>query len=169
MSNGNGPSSAQAYIDAALGTVESVIGSLTGNTNDEQDGEAMREQARKEYEESQSQSTSGAVAKDDGDRTAGSRKQTVGSAKESVGGLVGSQNLKTAGREQNVAGQKQEARGQASDLASGASDRVKGTVGGAVASATGNDDKAAAGFQKQREQGKAQQRGAEKDIQQQSK
>jgi hypothetical protein len=36
-------------------------------------------------------STSGAVTKDNPDRSAGSWNQTVGSAKEAVGGLIGSQ------------------------------------------------------------------------------
>ncbi len=50
-----------------------------------------------------------------------------------------------------------------SDLTSGVGDRLTGTIGGAVASVTGNKA-AEADYQKQHDVGKTQQRGAEHDI-----
>ena len=75
--------------------------------------------------------------------------------------------MKKSGREQNLEGQQQEAKGQLNDLGSGMADRVSGTLGSAVAGVTGNKA-ASAEYQKQHDTGKAQQRGAEHDIQKQA-
>jgi len=76
-----------------------IIGSLTGSTGDQRAGEAKKDKATLENEASHatakvgniSASSSGAVTKDDPNRTEGSWNQTVGSAKEAVGGLVGNE------------------------------------------------------------------------------
>ena len=91
----------------------------------------------------------------------------MGSAKETVGNLVGAEGLKKEGRDQNAQGQAREAQGQLSDLGSGMADRAKGTVGGAVAGAMGNE-KVQKDFQDQHDTGKTLQRGAEADIQKQA-
>lgn len=132
----------------------------------------------------------GAVAADHPDRTSGSWKQTAGAAKEFIGGAVGSevclfatsisiilssstdssltyqllQDLKQAGRQQNREGQEQEARGQVKDLGEGAKDRFTGQLGNAAAALVGDREKQAE-YQTQHDVGKAQQRGAEHDIQ----
>ncbi|CAK7220838.1 hypothetical protein SBRCBS47491_004325 [Sporothrix bragantina] len=173
--NNNQPSTAKSYIDSAIGTVQSALGNLTGNTSQEASGEAKKDSAATEYDASHATvkgpgftaSSSGAVTKDDPDRASGSWNQTLGSAKEALGGVLGSESLKASGREQNRAGQEQEARGQINDLVSGASDRVKGAVGGGIANLTGNPQ-AEADYQKQHDIGKTQQRGAEVDIQKQA-
>ncbi len=95
----NGPSTAQSYIDSAIGTVQSAIGSLTGSTTDQKAGETKKAGAQNEYDASHATlkgpgftaSSSGAVTRDDPDRASGSWNQTLGSAKEAVGGLVGSE------------------------------------------------------------------------------
>jgi uncharacterized protein YjbJ (UPF0337 family) len=111
-------STLQSYMDSASGAVQSVIGNITGNTSDQvcpslfpqcfteqlantlqTAGEAKQDKAALEHDASHaaakvgplSASSSGAVTKDDPNRTEGSWNQTVGSAKETVGGLVGSE------------------------------------------------------------------------------
>lgn len=91
----------------------------------------------------------------------------MGSAKSAVGGLVGSENLRQAGDEQNRQGKGQEAHGQLSDLGTGIGDRVQGAVGSGVTGLTG-DKSGQAHYQAMHDDGKAQQRGAEKDIQKQN-
>ncbi|KAI1110326.1 hypothetical protein F5Y14DRAFT_455161 [Nemania sp. NC0429] len=167
MSSNNNTSTLQSTIDAVTGAAQNVIGSITGSTADQTKGQAKQHKADAEYDASQatakipgfSASSSGAVTKDDPDRTAGAYNQTVGSAKETFGGL----SIKAAGRNQNQEGQNQEAKGQVNDYASGVGDRVTGTVGSAFAGITGNQ-KAQAEYQNQHDQGKTQQRGAEHDI-----
>lgn len=86
-------------MDSATGTVQSAIGSLTGNTSDRTAGEAKKTKADAENDASHatmklpgvSASSSGAVTKDDPNRQEGSWNQTIGSGKEFVGGLVGSE------------------------------------------------------------------------------
>lgn len=78
------------------------------------------------------------------------------------------QDLKAAGRQQNAEGQQQEAKGQVKDLGSGVGSRVQGTVGGAVASLTG-DKKGEAHYDQMRADGKAQQRGVEHDLEKKAK
>ena len=131
-------------------------------------------------------SSSGAVTKDDPNRTEGSWNQvspyqlnpqmstktnisfkTIGSAKESVGGLIGNQSLKNAGAQQNAEGKAQEAQGQLNDFGSGVADRVSGAVAGGVAGLTGDRD-AQLKAQEQHDKGKTQQRSAEVDIQKQN-
>ncbi|CAK7271649.1 hypothetical protein SEPCBS119000_004714 [Sporothrix epigloea] len=173
--NNDQPSTAQSYIDSAVGTVQSALGSLTGDTSKQATGDLKKDSAATEYDASHSTikvpgfsaSSSGAVTKDDSDRTSGSWNQTVGSTKEAVGGLLGSESLKAAGREQNQSGREQEARGQVNDFVTGASDRVKGVVGGGIANLAGNPQ-AEADYQQQHDIGKTQQRGAEFDIQKQA-
>ena len=95
----NNTSTLQSYIDSATGAVQSVVGSITGSQGDKTQGDAKQDKAQAEYDASHATlkgpgftaSSSGAVTKDDPDRSAGSWNQTIGSAKEAVGGLVGSQ------------------------------------------------------------------------------
>ncbi|VUC20219.1 unnamed protein product [Clonostachys rosea] len=165
------PSTLKSLADSTIGAVQSTIGSLTGNTQDQAKGEAREKKADVEYDASHATakvpgaaiSGSGAVTRDNSDRTNGSWNQTVGAAKETVGGLIGNESLKTAGRQQNLEGQQQEAKGQLSDLGSGISDRAYGTVGSAVSGLTG-DKKGQAHFEQLRAEGKTQQRGVEHDI-----
>jgi uncharacterized protein YjbJ (UPF0337 family) len=92
-------STLQSYIDGATGAVQSAIGSLTGNTSQEGQGEAKKDKAQFENEASHATakignftaSSSGAVTQDDPNRTEGSWNQTIGSAKEAVGGFIGSE------------------------------------------------------------------------------
>lgn len=91
------PSTLQSYVNSASGAVQSAIGSLTGNTGQQAEGEVAKDQAKTEHEQSQagikaagvSVSSDGGVAKDSADRSDGSWNQTIGSAKEAVGGLLG--------------------------------------------------------------------------------
>ncbi|KAL2127022.1 hypothetical protein VTI74DRAFT_11470 [Chaetomium olivicolor] len=172
--NSNNPSTLKSYVDSATGAVQNVVGSIIGNTGDEAEGRAKQQKAQAEYDASHSAVkvpgatvSSGAVAKDDPNRSEGSWNQTIGSAKEFVGGLVGNESLKQSGREQNLSGQEQEARGQVKDYTSGVGDRVSGAVGSAVAGLTGDRAKQAE-YQDRHDTGKAQQRGAEHDIQKQA-
>lgn len=165
----------QSYVDSAAGAVQNVVGKMTGNTTDQVKGDAKQRKGDAEYDASQatvkvpgfSASSSGAVTKDDPDRSGGAWNQTVGSAKETVGGLVGSENLKQQGRKQNLEGQSQEAKGQLNDYTSGIGNRMQGTVGSAVSGLTG-DNKGQAHYDQMHAQGKTQQRGAEHDIQKQA-
>jgi uncharacterized protein YjbJ (UPF0337 family) len=92
-------STLKSYVDSATGAVQSAIGSLTGTTGDQVKGDAKQQKAEAEYDASHataklpgfSASSSGAVTKDDPDRSAGAWNQTIGSTKEAVGGLVGSE------------------------------------------------------------------------------
>jgi len=168
-------SSLQSYVDSASGVVQSAIGSLTGSTSDQNAGQAKQDKSTLENQASHatakignySASSSGAITKDDPNRTTGSWNQTLGSGKEFVGGLVGSEDLKKEGHQQNLEGQAQEAQGQLNDYGSGVVNRVGGAVGGAVAGLTG-DREAQLKAQEQHDAGKTQQRGAEADIQKQN-
>ncbi|KAE8445501.1 hypothetical protein EG329_013391 [Mollisiaceae sp. DMI_Dod_QoI] len=168
-------STLQSYIDTVTGAVQSAVGSVSGSTADQNAGEAKKDKAQFENDASHatakignvSASSSGAVTKDDPNRTEGSWNQTVGSAKETLGGLVGSQDLKNAGSRQNAEGKSQEAQGQLNDFGSGIADRVTGAVQGGVAGITG-DREAQLEAQKKHDVGKTQQRGAEADIQKQN-
>jgi uncharacterized protein YjbJ (UPF0337 family) len=168
-------STLQSYIDSATGAAQSVIGSITGNASDQNAGQAKQDKADLENEASHatakignySASSSGAITKDDPNRTEGSWAQTIGSGKEALGGLIGSESLKQSGREQNAAGQEQEAKGQLNDFGSGIANRAQGTFTGAVAGVTGDRDTQLRA-QEQHDVGKTQQRGAEADIQKQA-
>ncbi|KAK3325220.1 hypothetical protein B0H66DRAFT_114466 [Apodospora peruviana] len=174
MSNNN-TSTLQSYVDSAKGAAQNLVGSVMGSSGDQAEGKAKQNKADAEYDASHATakigsitaSSSGAITKDDPNRSAGSWNQTAGSAKEFVGGLTGSESLKQSGREQNQAGQEQEARGQLNDFASGAADRLTGTLGGAAAGLTG-DRAMQSEYQKQHDIGKTQQRGAEHDINKQA-
>ena len=112
-------------------------------------------------------SSSGAVAKDNEDRSQGQWDQTMGSGKETLGNLIGNQNLKEQGREQNLQGQGQEAKGQLSDLGQGISNRVQGAVGSGVAGLTG-DKEGQAKYGELHDEGKSRQRGVEMDLDKQA-
>jgi len=84
-----------------------------------------------------------------------------------LGSAFGAEGLKQEGIRQNQEGKAQEAKGQMSDLGSGVSDRVQGTVGGAVASLTG-DAQGQEHYKQMHDAGKTTQRGAEYDIQKQA-
>ncbi|KAI9734576.1 MAG: hypothetical protein M1834_002177 [Cirrosporium novae-zelandiae] len=168
-------STAASYVDQAKGIISSGIGALTGNPADKAQAQDQKDKAAFENDLSHasakvgpfSASETGAVTKDDPNRTQGSWNQTVGAAKESIGNLVGAEGLKQEGIEQNRQGKGQEAQGQLNDLGSGYVNRVSGAVGSAVAGLTGNKE-AQGDYQKQHDSGKTQQRGAEADIQKQA-
>jgi uncharacterized protein YjbJ (UPF0337 family) len=174
MTDNQGTSTLGSYVDAAVGAVQQGIGSLTGNTTDQAQGQAKQDSASTENDLSHAAAkagpftlgSSGAVAKDSSDRTAGSWNQTVGAAKEAVGGLVGSESLKQGGQQQNAQGKAQEASGQLSDIGSGLADRLTGTVGAAGAQLLGKTDDQAK-YQQQHDVGKTLQRGVETDLQKQ--
>ena len=92
-------STLQSYIDSATGAAQSVLGSITGSTTDQQAGQNKQDKARLENDASHaavsglgfSASSSGAVTKNDPNRQEGSWNQTIGSGKEMVGNLVGSE------------------------------------------------------------------------------
>ncbi|KAB2577210.1 hypothetical protein DBV05_g4098 [Lasiodiplodia theobromae] len=167
-------STLQSYVDSATSAVQSAIGAVTGNPADKKQAEDKKAEAQAKDDLSHAAakagpftvSTSG-VAKDDPNRTQGSWNQTVGSGKEMVGNLVGSESLKQEGARQNQEGKGQEAQGQLSDLGGGIADRVGGTIGGAVAGLTGNED-AKKQYEKQHDQGKTAQRGVEAELQKQA-
>ncbi|KAH7380312.1 hypothetical protein DE146DRAFT_761045 [Phaeosphaeria sp. MPI-PUGE-AT-0046c] len=168
-------STLQGYVDQATGAVQSALGSLTGSTADQVQGDNKKDIGHAEKDLSHATakagpfavSSSGGVAKDNEDRTSGAWNQNVGAAKEALGGFVGAEGLKQEGIRQNQEGKGQEAAGQMSDLGKGLSDRVGGTIGGAVAGLTGNDAQRAEA-QKQHDDGKARQRGVEADLQKQA-
>ncbi|KAI7283352.1 hypothetical protein KC345_g3008 [Hortaea werneckii] len=174
MSSDKNTSTLQSYVDSASSAAQSALGSITGNTADKQ--QAADKQREAEAKDTLSHAggsvgpfsvSSGGVAKNDPERQGGQWDQTMGSAKETVGNLVGAEGLKKEGRDQNAQGQAREAQGQLSDLGSGMADRAKGTVGGAVAGAMGNE-KVQKDYQDQHDTGKTLQRGAEADIQKQA-
>jgi len=168
----NQPSTLGSYVDSAVGAVQQAVGSLTGNTVDQSQGQAKQNSASAENDLSHAAAkagpftlgSSGAVAQDSSDRTSGSWNQTVGATKEAIGGLVGSSSLKQAGQQQNADGEAQEAAGQISDLGKGVADRVTGTLGAAGAGILGNTGDQAS-YQKQHDVGKTLQRGVEADLQ----
>lgn len=95
----NNSSTLKSYVDSATGAIQNAVGSVLGSSGDQAEGQAKQKKADAEYDASHATvklpgvaaSSSGAVTKDDPDRTAGSWNQTVGSAKELAGGLVGSE------------------------------------------------------------------------------
>jgi len=169
------PSTLQSYVDSAIGGAQELLGNLTGNTADQTAGQTKQASANSQHQASEASakagpytlSSTGAIAKDDPNRTQGSWNQTVGAAKESIGNLIGAQGLKQEGIQQNKEGKAQEAQGQLSDLGAGIGDRVKGTVGGAAAALTGDTAKQEAN-QARHDQGKSLQRGVELDINKQA-
>jgi len=167
----NQPSTLGSYVDSAVGAAQELVGKVIGNPTDQTQGQAKQASADAEKEISKSAlkagpftlSSSGAVATDSPDRSAGSWNQTVGAGKEALGNLVGSEQLKQAGIQQNREGKEQEAAGQLSDLGAGIGDRVTGTVGAAVASLTGDKEEEAK-RRAQHDIGKSLQRGVEHDL-----
>ncbi|KAK1783442.1 hypothetical protein QBC45DRAFT_399319 [Copromyces sp. CBS 386.78] len=164
-------STLKSYIDSATGAVQNAVGSIIGNRGDQAEGQLKQEKAHAEHAASHdtaklpgfTATSDGAVAADHPDRASGSWKQTAGAAKEFIGGTIGSEELKQAGRQENREGQEQEARGQVKDLGEGAKDRFTGQLGGAAAALVGDREKQRE-YQAQHDVGKAQQRGAEHDI-----
>lgn len=92
-------STLKSYVDSATGAAQSALGNLTGNTGDQAQGEARKDKAEAEHDLSHATakvpggaiSGSGAVTKDDPNRTEGSWNQTMGSAKEALGGVLGNE------------------------------------------------------------------------------
>lgn len=92
-------STLKSYVDSATGTVQNALGNLTGNTGDQAKGELRKDKAEVEHDASHATakipggaiSGSGAVTKDNSDRTEGSWNQTMGSTKEAIGGLIGNE------------------------------------------------------------------------------
>ena len=168
------PSTLQSYVDSAFGAAQSALGSLTGSTADQTQGESRKDKAAAEKDISHagtnlgpfSVSASG-IAANDPNRQQGSWNQTVGSGKEMVGNLVGAEGLKQEGIQQNKEGKAQEAQGQLSDLGGGVADRVRGAVGGGIAGVLGDKDEQEK-RRLQHDTGKTLQRGAEADIQKQA-
>lgn len=168
-------SSLKSYIDSATGTVQSTLGSLTGNTGDQAKGDATKDNAAAEKDASHTigkigpyaVSSSGGISSDDPRRTQGSYDQTMGSAKEAVGGLFGAEGLKKEGQQQNAQGKGTEAEGQLSDYGHGLKDRVGGTVGGIAAGISGDREKQQE-QQLKHDDAKTKQRSAEQDIQKQA-
>jgi len=163
-------STLQSYVDSASATVQSAIGSLTGNQTDK--AQAQEKQNTAEARDAVSHAgtniggvsiSSSGVAQNDPNRQAGSWNQTIGSGKEFVGGALGLEGLKKEGQQQNEEGKGQEAAGQLNDLGSGMANRVQGTVGGAIAGLTG-DREAQARAEAQHDQGKTLQRGVESEL-----
>jgi len=171
MSADDNTSSLKSYMDSATGAIQSGIASVTGSAGDQAKADQTKSKAQLENDASHATvkagpftlSSSGAVAQDNPDRTAGSYDQTMGSAKEAVGNLVGSEDLRRSGVDQNQSGKAQEAKGQLSDLGTGFTDRAQGAVGGAVAGLTGDRSKQQE-MMDRHDEGKARQRGAESDM-----
>ncbi|KAK3178548.1 hypothetical protein OEA41_000685 [Lepraria neglecta] len=171
----NQSSSLKSYVDSAVGAGQSALGSLTGNTGHQAEGDAKKDQAATEKEASNTfgklgpvaASGSGGVSFDDPRRQEGSYNQTMGSAKETIGGLFGAEGLKKEGQQQNAEGKGMEAEGQLADFGSGMKDRVQGTLGGMAAGITG-DREAQQKHQLQHDDGKTQLRSAQADIQKQA-
>jgi uncharacterized protein YjbJ (UPF0337 family) len=168
-------SSGKSLLDTATGYIQQGIAAVTGSPADKAQAEQTHNKAAAEANASEAAvkagpftlSSTGAVAKDNEDRTQGQWDQTMGSLRETVGNLTGNEGLKQQGREQNLQGQGQEAKGQLSDLGSGISDRVQGTLGGAVAGLT-NDREGQAKFAQMHDEGKSRQRGVEADLDKQA-
>ncbi len=138
-------------------------------------GDATKDQAAAEKEASNTigklgpytVTGSGGIAHDDPRRQEGSYNQTMGSAKEMVGNMLGADGLKKEGQQQNAQGKGLEAEGQLADFGSGMKDRAQGTLGGMAAGITGDREKQEK-YQLQHDDGKAQLRGAQHDIQKQA-
>ena len=138
-------------------------------------GEATKDQAAAEKEASNTfgklgpytVTGSGGIAHDDPRRQEGSYNQTMGSAKEMVGNIVGAEGLKKEGQQQNAEGKGLEAEGQLADFGSGMKDRAQGTLGGMVAGIKGDKEKQEEN-RLLHDDGKAQLRGAQHDIQKQA-
>ncbi|RPB24271.1 hypothetical protein L211DRAFT_837654 [Terfezia boudieri ATCC MYA-4762] len=171
MASKDQPSTLKSYIDSATATVQSAIGSTTGNPNDKTQADLKKQNALDERTASQtgakvgplSFSNTGETTVDNQDRRQGAWDETVGSVKKAVGNLTGNAALKDAGARQEQEGQEQKAAGQIKDLTSGAADRVAGTIGSGMASLTKNTE-AQADFQKQHDQGKTRVRGVEAEL-----
>jgi len=168
----NQPSTLKAAIDGVTGGIQSAVGMVTGNTGDKVAAQEKKQDARTEYEASQTTakagpvaaSTSGGVAIDDNNRTTGSWNQTAGSAKEAIGGMLGNEQLKAAGQRQHREGEQQEAQGQVKDFGRGLNDRVTGTVGSALTGLT-SDREGREHYDRMHDEGKTRQRGVEADMQ----
>ncbi|KAI5369990.1 hypothetical protein Slin15195_G008680 [Septoria linicola] len=167
-------STLQSTYEKVTGAAQSAIGSLTGSTIDQAQGEHKKEVADARNEVSQAGATVGGysvsasgVAANDPNRQQGSWNQTVGAGKEFVGGALGFEGLKKEGQQQNAQGKEEEAQGQLNDLGSGISNRVAGTVGGAVAGLTGDREEQIR-REAQHDQGKTLQRGVESEVQKQA-
>jgi len=164
--NNNGSSSTvKSYVDQAVGTAQSAIGSVTGNNQNKEQGGATKKQAETEHNASGlfTADPNTGTTKSDSGRSGGSWNQTVGSAKESIGNLIGNENLRQEGIRQNAEGKSQEAKGQVQDFSEGITKRVQGTLGSVGAAITG-DRESEARWRDVQDEGKAKHRDAEADI-----
>jgi uncharacterized protein YjbJ (UPF0337 family) len=98
MSANDNTSTLKSYVDSATGAVQNALGSLTGSTGDQAQGQAKRDKAEAEHDASHATlkgpgftASASGVTKDDPDRAAGNWNQTVGAAKETLGGFIGSE------------------------------------------------------------------------------
>jgi uncharacterized protein YjbJ (UPF0337 family) len=186
------PSTLKSYMDSATGTVQDVVGYLTGiplsfpfsaylstnpakpgNPADKQAATDKHQSAAASYNASHAGASAGpldfsasGVTGTNPDRSGGKKDQTMGSAKEFLGNLTGNAELKREGRRQNDEGQGREAVGQLKDYVGGAADRVLGTVGSGLAETTGDEQKKKE-FERQHDAGKTNVRGVEADVQKQ--
>ncbi|KAL9054701.1 MAG: hypothetical protein Q9162_003981 [Coniocarpon cinnabarinum] len=176
MSDGSKDTSTlQSVVDNATGTLQSMRGSITGNQQDSDAGAQRRSEAGAKDDLSHSSARfagytatpEGGLAKDDERRSQGNWDKNLGALKESVGGFTGMESMRQSGVEQNQSGKEQEAAGQLSDLGGGAKDRAQGFLGEQKANFTGNETEAQR-YRDMHDTGKAQQRGAESDIQKQN-
>ncbi|KAN0083455.1 hypothetical protein V8E54_002543 [Elaphomyces granulatus] len=175
MSSDNNPSSStfKSYLDQAVGTAQSAIGSITGNNENKEQGENTKKQGKNEHDASHTVTkvgpftadpNTGAAVKADPGRSSGSWNQTVGAAKESIGNMIGNESLRQEGVRQNAEGKSQEAMGQVQDFGDGITKRVQGALGSVGAAITG-DRESEAKWRDIHDEGKTRQRGAEADIQ----
>ena len=185
----NNASTLGSAVNAASGMAQRAYGAVTGDSSTQvhlgqypihitktniyqNKGEVSQEEAKAQDEASHTTAklgnftadpNTGAVAKDDPNRTSGSWDQTIGSTKEAVGNMIGNENLRRTGAEQNAAGKEQEAKGQLKDWGSGMQNRAQGALGTVGAAVTG-DRTEEERFRDMHDEGKARQRGAEADM-----
>ncbi|CCU83113.1 unnamed protein product [Blumeria hordei] len=165
-------STLKSYANSTVGTVQSALGSVMGNSAEKASGERKKEEAENICDTAErvakggpvTITSAGGISMADSDRTKGSWGQTAGAAKEALGSLVGSKSLEDNGAQQKADGKVQEAQGQLRDLGNGAMDRLQGFMSGTVASMTGNEQ-AAEEAKVQHDNGKSLQRGVEVDVQ----
>ncbi|KAK2731050.1 hypothetical protein FQN55_005160 [Onygenales sp. PD_40] len=143
-SNNQSQGNTASYLDSTTSTIKDAVNKVTGsNTQDDKPSN-------------------------------GTYDQTIGAAKQSLGSAIGNENLRRTGEEQNARGQDEQARMQAQQWGEGAADRVKGKVGEALSGPRfgGSDEERMKAEAERREykqlhqEGKAQQKEAERDIDQ---
>ncbi|KAJ5153510.1 uncharacterized protein N7482_009988 [Penicillium canariense] len=171
-----GDSSAQVCIGGRTPTTPTQFNKSKQRTNTlsprQNKGELSQEQAQAQHENSHTTAklgnttadpNTGAIAKDDPNRSTGSWDQTLGSAKEAIGNAIGNENLRQAGVQQNAAGKEQEAKGQLKDWGEGIQNRAQGHLGAVGAAITGDREEQKK-YEDIHDEGKVRQRGAEADM-----